>query len=187
MYALSLKQPWATLLALGCKRIETRPMRPLALVEGPAAGRTFLIHASKELSHAGELLVRGVGPGGHYFRDALERNGYHGPEDLVYGAIIGAATCAGYALTDALLRASVVVEQQPEAGEWARGWPLPLTPQEIAFGDYGPGRYGWLCKDAKRLTQPVPVKGQLGLWPVPVHVRAEAVRHFNTSGVPLYA
>jgi hypothetical protein len=36
--------------------------------------------------------------------------------------------------------------------------------QELAFGDYTPGRYAWLLSDVQALPTPIPVKGQLGLW-----------------------
>ncbi len=33
-----------------------------------------------------------------------------------------------------------------------------------AYGDFTPGRYGWLLEDVKKFDQPIPAKGHLGLW-----------------------
>lgn len=38
------------------------------------------------------------------------------------------------------------------------------TEQEMAFGDWTPGRYAWELKNVKLLPHPIPVKGQQGLW-----------------------
>lgn len=45
MKALTLTQPWATLIALGIKRIENRPWKPPANM----IGERFAIHASREV------------------------------------------------------------------------------------------------------------------------------------------
>lgn len=39
-----------------------------------------------------------------------------------------------------------------------------LTPDELALGDYTPGRYAWKLANAKLLPDPMPVKGKQGLW-----------------------
>jgi hypothetical protein len=39
-----------------------------------------------------------------------------------------------------------------------------LSPSEKAFGDYTPGRYAWLLADVRRLPEPIPARGALGLW-----------------------
>ena len=36
--------------------------------------------------------------------------------------------------------------------------------RERAFGDYSPGRYGWILEDVKPLPDPEPARGALGLW-----------------------
>lgn len=39
-----------------------------------------------------------------------------------------------------------------------------VTGNEFLFGDYTPGRFAWILKDVRPLPEPVPAKGQLGLW-----------------------
>lgn len=46
-----------------------------------------------------------------------------------------------------------------------------VTPNEVAFGDFGPGRYAWQLKHLSSLQYPIPCKGMLGLWTIPSEVR----------------
>ncbi len=41
-----------------------------------------------------------------------------------------------------------------------------ISDREQAFGDYGPGRYGWLL-DRPTVFEPRPMRGALGLWTIP--------------------
>ena len=43
----------------------------------------------------------------------------------------------------------------------------------LAFGDYSPGRWGWMLRDVRPLAVPVPARGQQGLWQVEVPATAE--------------
>jgi activating signal cointegrator 1 len=42
-----------------------------------------------------------------------------------------------------------------------------ITALERLYGDYSPGRWGWLLEDIIPLELPIPCKGALGLWEVP--------------------
>lgn len=153
MKALSLTQPWATLIAIGAKRIETRSWQ--TPYRGPLA-----IHAAAGLSPVGGK--RGLMDTCRQvpFRSVLLRAGYLGTPSLPLGAIV--AVCA---------LVSVVTTQLIKApGGW--GWSAPdgrlydfiLTDQERAFGDYSNGRYAWLLADIRPLAEPIPAKGALSLW-----------------------
>jgi hypothetical protein len=39
-----------------------------------------------------------------------------------------------------------------------------LSPIELRFGDYTPGRWAWLTKLVERFETPIPARGALGLW-----------------------
>lgn len=39
-----------------------------------------------------------------------------------------------------------------------------LTPDELALGDYTPGRYAWKLANVQKLPEPIPAKGRQGLW-----------------------
>jgi len=36
--------------------------------------------------------------------------------------------------------------------------------QELALGDYGPGRRVWMTRRCRPLIQPAPIRGQQGMW-----------------------
>lgn len=41
-----------------------------------------------------------------------------------------------------------------------------ITVFESGWGNYGPGRFGWLFRDIRPLAEPVPIRGQQGMWTV---------------------
>ncbi len=137
MKALSIKQPWATLVALEAKRIETRSWSTRY------RGR-LAIHASANMSKEDIELCR-QSP----FREALAAGGYfegsgpaNNPFGLPLGAIIAYAT-----LVDIVL---ITLENIPDE-------------PERSFGIYTPGRFAWILQDVYRLPEPVGAKGSLGL------------------------
>ncbi len=139
MKALTLRQPYATLVAIGAKRIETRSWR--TRYRGPLA-----IHAAATFpSQARELCSR------EPFRSALLAGGYEQAEGLPVGRVI--ARCR---LVDCLPTTA-------EAG-LAHGDVPPVGSEEWAFGDYSQGRFIWLLADVERVEPPRPARGALGLW-----------------------
>lgn len=149
MKALTLIQPWATLIAIGAKRIETRSW------ETKHRG-WIAITASKRFPRECQIMMDR-----EPFTSALA-----GPEypfssdsrDLPRGAVVCLAhlkNCRPMGTCD-----------------WPPDWVENLSAQERAFGAYGPGRFGWLFDQVKALKQPVPCKGARGLWDVPTDLAA---------------
>jgi hypothetical protein len=137
--ALTLRQPYATLVAIGAKRIETRSWR--THYRGPLA-----IHAAATFArHARELCSR------EPFRSALWASGYAQAGSLPVGLVI--ARCR---LLDCL---PTWAEAGLEHGEIP-----PAGSAEWAFGDYRPGRFMWLLADVEPVEPPRPARGALGLW-----------------------
>lgn len=134
--ALTFRQPWASLVALEAKRIETRSWQ--------TSYRGWLaIHAGKTLPKTERLLCEQVP-----FRTALLRDTALDPTyplaaQLPRGCIIAIARLDSC--------------QPTETIEW------PGEP-ERSFGDYAPGRYAWYLSHIHRLLQPIPARGTLGLW-----------------------
>jgi len=134
MKAITLWQPWASLIAIGAKRIETRNWA--TRYRGPLA-----IHASKrvpwdiEAFYAEEPLPY-----------ALIDAGYETFADLPFGVVL--ATCR-------------LVDVLPTTDEFLTN--VLLTP-EWNYGDYSPGRFAWLLDDITRLDPPVTASGRQGLW-----------------------
>lgn len=147
MKALTLTQPWASLVAFGYKHIETRSWK--TNYRGPLA-----IHAAKGFPlNAKDLCVS------YMVRHALGPH-FGGTncgtlaEQMPLGAVV--ATCE---LVDCLPTVSVgclagVFEDYPDLD----------TEVERAFGNYESNRFGWVLENVKRTIAPVPVKGALGLW-----------------------
>ena len=147
MFCLSLTQPWATLVAIGAKRIETRSWA--TKYRGPLA-----IHASKGFPVTCKDLV-GQMPFSHALSPHF-RDGHAGVvAALPLGAVI--ATCR-------LVDCKLIVGTPHGLTPSGKGRMLPPIEPEFSFGDYTPGRYGWILEDVKLLPAPVPAKGMLGLW-----------------------
>jgi activating signal cointegrator 1 len=81
------------------------------------------------------------------FKTALEAAGYASWDELPLGRIIGVME---------------VIDCKP-----VEELDLDPSSDEAAFGDYRPGRWGWLLANASPLIVPIPFKGQLGLFDVP--------------------
>ena len=139
MKALTLQQPWATLVATGAKRIETRSWATRH--RGPLA-----IHAGLGLPSRTRVAC-GRAP----LRELLEAAGAFPPEGLPRGAVLAVAELAG------------CVPMGPGGSVPGEPDPGPDDPERF-FGDYRPGRFAWLLRDVCVLAAPVPARGALGLW-----------------------
>lgn len=143
MKVISLLQPWATLVVIGAKQIETRSWNTKFRGD-------ILIHASAKFDRAQQMLCR-QDPFSKFIQDC---------SDLPRGAIIGRATLIYTDTTDLYLTLFGVREKL--------GWVKRLIVEnEKAFGDYTPGRYGWLMQRPVPFQKPIPAKGSLGLWECP--------------------
>jgi hypothetical protein len=143
--ALSLWQPWASLVVAGAKRIETRSW--WTDYRGP-----LLIHAAGKATRA-QIELRHEEP----FRSALERAGVRRWQDLPLGAVIGVVELVDVRQIHG--PGAVVVE--PRA-KWIEPPPLP----ELAFGDYQAGRFAWLLRNPRALPEPVPRRARQRLFEV---------------------
>lgn len=150
MKALTLRQPWATLLAYGEKQLETRSWR--THYRGPVA-----IHASARMT-AEECALCLEQP----FSSALRHCGITGlglcnPRvALPLGQIIGVARLTGCDRTEVMSRL--------------------VSPVERAFGNYDEGRWAWNLSLSMVLPDPIPWKGRLGLWDLPDETLPAQVR-----------
>lgn len=145
MKALTMTQPWATLVALGDNTIETRSWS--TRYRGPLA-----IHSAKAFPAEARALCD-VEP----YRSVLARGGYASAESLPLGSVIALARLDDVmAFTRSSLRET--------RARSARGL---LPAHEADFGDFSPGRFGFVLSGVERLTTPIPAKGMLGLWDVP--------------------
>jgi hypothetical protein len=151
--AISLWQPWATLMALDLKRIETRP-RPWRYA-GP-----LLIHATAgrgpEERAAFETTMNDFDR--HFLAD-LAKNGIHKWEDMPHGAIVAAGCFLGCCLSGVF-------------DHYAWKYPERLGTHERDYGDYTAGRWFMPFRLAPggALASPVPCSGLQALWIPPTEV-----------------
>ena len=135
MRAISLHQPWATAIAVGVKRIETRSWS--TDYRGPLA-----IHAAKRWSkYQREFAV-------------VERTLERLPKHVPLGAVVAVCNLIDVRSTDELR--------------------LTVGPVEWIYGDYHPGRFGWVLADVRALEEPIPFIGRQGFFSVPDQLLAGA-------------
>jgi hypothetical protein len=122
MRALSICQPWASLLALGLKRLETRSWRTAH--RGPLA-----LHAARSFPPAARALCAR-----EPFCSLLRAAGLYGPDALPLGAVVGAADLVECVPVEEL--DDVPAAERPLGdfgpGRWvwrlarASAWPVPV-------------------------------------------------------------
>ena len=150
MKALTLTQPWATLVAVGAKTLETRSW-------GTRHRGLIAIHAAKEPPADLEALSRA-----EPFYTALRHHDGGGGalsvgDSLPRGAIIAIASVTACHRSD-----SPTVEQLLRA----------RPRRERRFGDFSSGRWVWVLDDVRQVESPLPCRGTLGLWEVPESMAA---------------
>lgn len=170
MTCLSLWQPWSQLLVTGAKGVETRswPIRH----RGP-----LLIHAAKTWN-PNLACVAADGP----FRAALERSGIVFTDTIEackagwgmpFGAVVGCVDVVACVPVD------VVRSPGQDTSDLPAYYQVPET--EIAFGDYTPGRFAFVCENPVRFATPVPARGRQGLFDVPDELVATALTEARRS------
>lgn len=182
MKAISLTQPWATLVAIGAKRIETRSWQ--RSYRGPLA-----IHAAKGFPIEAQKLCA-QDP----FASALKAAGakdYSGklPTGCIVAVcqlvdvlpIVGAKWPTGHRCVglddDGIVRVwnpGLFCKVKFHCGD------IQLCEHEAAFGDYAPGQFAWLLEDVVALSEPIPCRGALSLWDVPAEIVGMLYEHAKT-------
>lgn len=190
MRALTLWQPWASLVACGRKTIETRSWR--TGYRGPLA-----VHASarppRKGECPGEVFLDGVGDLTYFLPEAWTEEeqvkaGYPPDGDLIgfplpLGAVV--ATCTLVDCVPMRGPGDVVGPACYVPGARSAAFPEPDGPwlwqvtyggravpyhgwvdvrDQAPFGDFRPGRFAWLLADIRLVHPPVPAQGRQGLW-----------------------
>lgn len=192
MTALSLWQPWASLIAHGAKTIETRGWA--THYRGPLA-----IHAAKTTKGIDELPgdCEGKTEGGWvygyvgnyqaaYCRKTSDE-GRRGDAELVSltdGGPLGLQAVdlpLGAVVATCRLVACVPTERVYFDGQPGSKWIMVESPGRLSvhsqednrpLGDFSGGRYAWLLANIEPLPEPIPATGHQGLWEwTPVHIR----------------
>lgn len=179
MKAISLWQPWASLIACGAKPFETRSWAP----PRELIGQPIAIHAAKKIDKGAAQFAEALMYGQHDNHGGLAEQleaswgGDEAVDDELMANFGMAPMPVGCVVCIALLDAAFLL------GEPAEGTAVPgarvvkrLTSRQMpecftvridAFGDYAPGRWAWLLRDVKPLRPPPPAKGAQGIFELP--------------------
>lgn len=157
--ALSLWQPWASLIVWDLKRIETRSW--WTSHRGP-----LFIHAANRWEGDAARLCRLSRP----FNWAMDRMGYardeHDgrPPEMPFGAILGRVDVLDCIPTSAV----EIIPESTELGYRLHDGQTVITSAEAAYGDFGPERYAWLLANPVRFDTPIRWSGRQQLFDVAV-------------------
>ena len=178
MKAISLWQPWASLIACGAKPFETRHWAP----PRDLIGQTIAIHAAKKVDKDAAAMATDLmygqfdNHGGLAEKLEASWGGDDAADELMikFGDTIMPAGCV---VCTARLDAAF------QLGERAEGTAVPagsvvrrLVSRQIPecftvryddFGDYAPGRWAWLLRDIKPLIPPPPAIGRQAFFDLP--------------------
>ncbi len=176
MKAISLWQPWASLVACGAKPFETRHWAP----PDKLIGQTIAIHAAKKIdkdaAKMAEDLMYGQWDNHGGLAERIEATWGDAPDEImgVFGHAtmpIGCIVCT--ARLDAAFELGDPAEETavPAASVKNRmiSRPMPecFTVRYDDFGDYAPERWAWLLRDVVPLNPPPPAIGRQGFFELP--------------------
>ena len=157
MKATTIYQPYASLIACGAKRFETRSRRThyrgaIAIHAAKLAPSSWLyILGRKTVRLMERALFRDEGDFEHYF------------DDLVRGAVVATADLVecwhiGHMNRDGEM---CIGAGDPRGVDYKYDY---IGGDELHFGDWQEGRYAWELVNVKPLPEPVSVRGKQGLW-----------------------
>lgn len=135
MRALTLTEPWATLMMLQEKRVETRSWKlPNFII-----GQEVAIHSAKGYpGWAKEMCDLPA------FYSSLRPNGNYAYPELNRGSVLCVVKFIGCRFTKDVRK--------------------QISDKEMGFGDYEDGRFAWFAEFVKRFDKPIPATGHLGFW-----------------------
>lgn len=168
MKALTLHQPWASLVALGAKMIETRSWS--TKYRGPLA-----IHAGRGKADPTDPIWNGlVVPDSALLVPQLR--------PLVFGSVVATVELTdvypivdpsdfGDDLNGARTNGNGFVFVTPERlevwkmSQWSHQYECRhRIGDDRPYGDFTSGRFAWMLADVKPLREPVPARGKQRLW-----------------------
>lgn len=162
---LTLWQPWASLIALGHKRVETR---------------------SRATPWRGLLAIHAAARWDPHVRDTVGRVAWrlrYGSGRLDEEGLLGHMAPSHERLTrhrGCVVALARVVACEAMTDESIDGETL----LELEVGDWQPGRYAWRLEDVRPLSEPLALKGRQGMWTLPADVAAEVLARAESREVP---
>jgi len=157
MKALTIWQPWASLIIVGAKPYEFRPKSFLAYVSPPAIGERIVIHAGARRVKPAEV------------EDLLHRLGTDADKtglvpDTARKLLLRCRAAAKYqALPLGCGLGTAVMGRPMNAGKIFRG----VADSDRAAADERAYNWAWPLNDIKAFDAPVPMSGAQGFWKWP--------------------
>ncbi|MCL2636940.1 MAG: ASCH domain-containing protein [Oscillospiraceae bacterium] len=149
MKAITIWQPFASLVAIGAKKFETRSWK--TSYRGKIA-----IHAAKK------PFTRGLFSDTELYRfvDSLGLPDIYSFDELPYSVIVATAELVEIhkILVDPKTHRIGLISSNGYQGG------ISLCSKEIVFGDYSYGRYAWELDNVKIFNEPIPASGKQRLW-----------------------
>lgn len=150
MKAISLHQPWASLIACGTKTIETRSWKAHESV----IGERIAIHAAK--TRTGRFAFNGCDLPANF-------------EDLPFGCIVATAVLADCVQVNHIWRGNYETTS-PSLGDEVSDSPMGLRFPVDRYGDFDRGRWLWILTGIERLDRPIATPGRQGFWNLPPEI-----------------
>ena len=138
MKAITLWQPWASLIAVLLKISETRSWP----VPASMIGRRIAIHAAVRLPR---------------LQECPSSVSWDWVQGLPLGVVVAYADVVGCSQVVRVDESFAWCRGNPPLEEW---WAHPLD----GFGDYRPGRWIWSLANVVPVEPPIAVKGRQGFW-----------------------
>ncbi len=145
MKAISLWQPWASLVAAGVKTYETRSWVPSLSIKG------------QRIAICSAKTTKGFPLASARLEVLIFRSYRCCLSTLPLGTVVATAVVAGWERTESV-RARIATELD-----------------EIAGGDYSDGRWAWKLTDVRPVRDTVPVRGAQGIFNLPADALAHLV------------
>ena len=174
MKAISLWQPWASLIACGEKRYEIRSWAPSRHL----IGKRIAIHAAKKVDKSlGDWVTEiAYGQYGIDLADRLEAThskttepsyGFFGEVVLPIGSVVCTAVLEAAFLLGSPAKGTARPAAEVVRTMSNRDFPPCFTVPYDDWGDYEQGRWAWLLSDISVINPPAPVRGKQGFFDLP--------------------
>jgi hypothetical protein len=144
MKALSLWQPWASAMAIGLKKIETRSWST------PYRGLVAIHAAKKESRDLVEFFNAKMLVGRH--SQPFHNHRIYSFSMLPLGAVVAIGNLVDCAPVEKLVT------------------DFRVNTLEVKWGNYSQGRFGWVFEDIVKLETPIHIRGMQGLFNVEVSI-----------------
>lgn len=167
MKILTIHQPWATLIAIGQKRYETRSWstsyRGLLGIHA-GVNTKYVDLNSKNYICAEDFYFSTIKAYSREFINSLDGKDTDWLQQhpfMSLGMIVATANLVDCIPTEKI---RICREEDIEKNKSASVQYRWISEKEAAFGDYSPRRFAWALENVVKLDPPIPAKGKQGLW-----------------------